>query len=103
VRADDGLALSSRNNYLAPEQRAEAPRLHRKLQQMAQAIRSGGRDFAGLETNLSAELTAHGWRVDYVSVRGQNTLAPASPENGPWVALAAAHLGNTRLIDNIEI
>jgi pantoate--beta-alanine ligase len=103
VRAADGLALSSRNGYLTPEQRAEAPRLYRTLQQIAQAIHSGANDFPALEAEAAADLLAHGWGVDYVSVRGQDTLAPVVPENGPWVVMAAAHLGNTRLIDNIEI
>ena len=103
TRADDGLALSSRNGYLAPEERAEAPRLFGSLQHIAQALRSGGRDFSALEAAAAADLAAHGWRVDYVSVRVQATLAPARPEDRMLVVLAAAHLGQTRLIDNVEV
>jgi len=103
TRAADGLALSSRNGYLTPEERAEAPRLYRSLQHIAQALRSGARDFSALEAAASADLSAHGWRVDYASVRAQATLAPARPEDRLLAVLAAAHLGQTRLIDNVEV
>ena len=103
VRADDGLALSSRNGYLSPKERAEAPRLYRLLNQIRQAILAGDRDFSALENSAVAELTAAGWKTDYVAIRQQADLAPAQAENPPWVVLAASRLGNTRLIDNIEI
>ena len=103
VRADDGLALSSRNGYLSPEERAEAPRLYRLLNQIRQAILAGDRDFSALENSAIAELTAAGWKTDYVAIRQQADLAPAQAENPPWVVLAASRLGNTRLIDNIEV
>jgi pantoate--beta-alanine ligase len=103
VRADDGLALSSRNGYLSPEERAEAPRLYRLLNQIREAILAGDRDFSALENSAVAELTAAGWKTDYVAIRQQADLAPAQAENPPWVVLAASRLGNTRLIDNIEI
>jgi len=103
TRAADGLALSSRNGYLTPDERAEAPRLYRSLQHIAQALCSGARDFPALEAAAAADLAAHGWRVDYVSVRAQATLAPACPEDRLLAVLAAAHLGPTRLIDNVEI
>lgn len=104
VRADDGLALSSRNGYLSAAERAEAPRLHRCLTRVAEAVRAGNRDFAALEAAASAELTAHGWQPDYVAVRRRNDLqSPPADETTPLVVLAAARLGNTRLIDNLEI
>jgi pantoate--beta-alanine ligase len=103
VRADDGLALSSRNGYLSPEERAEAPRLYRLLNQIRQAILAGDRNFSALENSAIAELTAAGWKTDYVAIRQQADLAPAQAENPPWVVLAASRLGNTRLIDNIEV
>jgi pantoate--beta-alanine ligase len=103
VRADDGLALSSRNGYLSPKERAEAPRLYRLLNQIRQAILAGDRDFSALENSAVAELTAAGWKTDYVAIRQQADLAPAQAENPPWVVLAASRLGNTRLIDNIEV
>ena len=103
VRADDGLALSSRNGYLSPEERAEAPRLYRLLNQIRQAILAGDRNFSALENSAIAELAAAGWKTDYVAIRQQADLAPAQAENPPWVVLAASRLGNTRLIDNIEV
>ncbi len=106
ARADDGLALSSRNGYLSPEERAEAVQLSRTLQAVAQAVREGQRDFAALETQAMDSLRARGWQPDYVTVRRQADLQP--PGKGslaaqPLVALAAARLGATRLIDNLEL
>lgn len=102
-RADDGLALSSRNGYLSPAERSEAPRLYRVLTQLRDAVRAGARDYAALEREASGELDRHGWRTDYVAVRQQTDLQV--PQNGktPLVVLAASRLGSTRLIDNIEI
>ncbi len=101
-RAEDGLALSSRNGYLASEERAEAPRLYRVLRAAAQQIDAGNRDFARIEQNAAAELARHGWQVDYVAVRSRSTLLPPQENEAELVVLAAAHLGCTRLIDNIE-
>ncbi len=101
-RAEDGLALSSRNGYLETAERAEAPRLSRVLHAAVQQIESGYRDFAQIERTATEELTRHGWRVDYVAVRSQATLLPPRADEAGLVVLAAAHLGRTRLIDNIE-
>jgi pantoate--beta-alanine ligase len=104
VRAADGLALSSRNGYLGAGERAEAPRLHRCLTGIAQAIRGGDRDFARLEAAAVAELRSHGWAPDYIAVRKRIDLqSPPTDPATPLVVLAAARLGNTRLIDNLEI
>jgi len=104
VRAADGLALSSRNGYLSAAERAEAPRLYRCLTQVAQAVRAGSQDYARLETGVVAELRAHGWAPDYVAVRKRIDLqSPPTDAATPLVVLAAARLGNTRLIDNLEI
>jgi pantoate--beta-alanine ligase len=103
VRAEDGLALSSRNGYLSPEERAEAPRLYRALQDLGARVAAGERDFAKLEAEARTELESRGWRVDYVSVRDPDTLLAPTPEASALVLLAAAHLGNTRLIDNLEV
>ncbi len=106
VRAADGLALSSRNQYLTPTERAEAPRLYKVLHGLRDRILGGGKDIAGIEGEARAELGANGWKVDYVSVRRQRDLkAPEAAEVGtePLVVLAAAKLGGTRLIDNLEI
>jgi len=104
VRADDGLALSSRNGYLSPGERAEAPRLHRLLQRIATAVAAGDADFARLEADAAAELDRNGWRTDYVALRRQSDLQPPrNPDDGPLVVLAASRLGSARLIDNVEI
>lgn len=103
VRAEDGLALSSRNGYLSPEERTEAPRLFRELSRICDAVRSGDHDFLKLETDAMAALEAHGWVPDYIAVRRRADLQPPSQEDDPLVVLAAARLGRTRLIDNLEI
>jgi len=103
VRADDGLALSSRNGYLSAEERAEAPRLHRHLVHIRDAIRAGNHDFLALETEAMADLHAHGWQPDYITVRRCADLQPPVHEDDPLVVLAAAKLGQTRLIDNVEV
>lgn len=103
VRADDGLALSSRNQYLSGAERSEATFLCRTLQGTRQAILQGGRDFEQLQQQAVEALTARGWRVDYVAVRNQSDLQPASSLQREWVILAAASLGNTRLLDNVEV
>lgn len=102
-RADDGLALSSRNGYLSQAERAEAPRLYRLLNDSAAAIQSGQHDFAAIESHAARQLTENGWHVDYVSIRSQTTLLAPSPGETGLVILAAARLGKTRLIDNIEL
>lgn len=103
VRSQDGLALSSRNQYLDGAQRAEAPQLHAELQEIAGAMRAGNRDFAALQRQAIENLEARGWRVDYVSIRERQTLAIPGPNGQDWVVLAAARLGSTRLLDNIEV
>ena len=106
-RAEDGLALSSRNGYLSSEERAEAPVLYRQLNGVAEAMRAGSRDTAAVERQAMDFLAARGWKPDYVSIRKRIDLqAPgmADLEAGtPLVVLAAAKLGSTRLIDNLEI
>jgi pantoate--beta-alanine ligase len=102
VRAPDGLALSSRNNYLTPDERAEAPRLYRTLREAQRQIRQGAHDYQRIELEAMADLAHHGWRPDYVAVRRQSDLQPAE-NGGALVVLAAARLGNTRLIDNVEV
>lgn len=102
-RADDGLALSSRNRYLSPTERAEAARLHEALQQVRVAVEGGDRNFEALEFAADALLARHGWHVDYVVVRSRRTLTQPGPDERELVVLGAAKLGNTRLIDNLEI
>lgn len=103
VRADDGLALSSRNGYLSAIERAEAPRLYRELVRVCDAVRAGNHDFLKLETDAMAALRQHGWAPDYIAVRRRLDLQPPFSEGDPLVVLAAARLGRTRLIDNLEI
>jgi pantoate--beta-alanine ligase len=107
VRADDGLALASRNAYLAPAERAEAPRLYRTLRGIADAIAGGRTDYANLEAAGRAELARAGWSVDYIAVRNGLGLRIPHPEGfdhpNLLIVLGAAKLGNTRLIDNVDV
>ena len=101
VRAADGLALSSRNQYLGENERAEAPFLYRLLQELRLSILHGERNYERMQ-NLAVEvLAARGWRADYVEVRNMCDLQPACSEQ--LVILAAARLGKTRLLDNVEV
>ena len=107
VRANDGLALSSRNGYLSQDERAEATALARALRAIAAALREGARDVAAIEAAQVAELDARGWQTDYLTVRRRADLLPPTADDlamkAPLVALAASRLGKTRLIDNLEI
>ena len=101
VREADGLAMSSRNGYLQPSQRLEAPRLYKALQQVGQAAQSGRRDFEAIQQQTAQYLTQLGWIVDYIEIRSANTLLAPAAEERELVVLGAAKLGKTRLIDNI--
>jgi pantoate--beta-alanine ligase len=108
VRAADGLALSSRNQYLSAEERGKAVFLYQTLKQTQQAMLRGDFDIERLEKQAVEALQERGWTVDYVAVRNQSDLQPAgTPVKGnaqqELVILAAARLGNTRLLDNIEV
>ena len=108
VRAADGLALSSRNQYLSADERAEAIFLYQTLQGMRSAILQGERDFERLQLQAVEALTTRGWLVDYVAVRKQTDLLPVTSAEydqaqHDLVILAAAKLGNTRLLDNVEV
>jgi len=106
-RAEDGLALSSRNTYLSESERNEAPTLYAELQAVAQAVRDGNLDISMLEKKSMQRLSSRGWNPDYVSIRKRINLQPPTPEdlaqNEPLIVLTAAKLGATRLIDNLEI
>ncbi len=106
-RAEDGLALSSRNSYLTKAERQEAPQLYSLMQQMADEMRNGHLDISVLEAQARQTLQTRGWKPDYISIRKQINLQPPTAgdlaQGEPLVVLAAAKLGNTRLIDNLEI
>lgn len=95
MREPDGLAMSSRNSYLSAAERAEAPRLYRMLTDVQQGRRSC--------EDAVASLASAGWKPDYLEIRRRSDLMPATREPGSTVVLAAARLGGTRLIDNLEI
>jgi pantoate--beta-alanine ligase len=107
VRAEDGLALASRNSYLTPSERAEAPRLYRTLRWVADEIAAGRHDYANLEAQARAELARHGWKVDYLVIRHGLALRIPHPEGydhpNLLIVLGAATLGTTRLIDNVDV
>ena len=104
-RADDGLALSSRNGYLSPGERQAAVQLSQALRQLANAAVAAGADLAAqlpqLEAQALAALAAHGWKPDYLTVRRREDLQPPAAGDA-LVALGAARMGTTRLIDNLE-
>lgn len=103
IRADDGLALSSRNGFLSSTERTQASALYGVLREMSVAIKTGEGNFSHLETSARATLTDLGWRMDYISVRNANDLTPATADNKGLVIVAAGWVGKTRLIDNIEV
>ncbi len=107
IRATDGLALSSRNGYLSPDERTAAIALPRALLAAAAALREGARDVAAVEQAQLAALVAGGWQPDYIAIRRRTDLLPPTGADlaarVPLVALGAARLGRTRLIDNLEV
>jgi pantoate--beta-alanine ligase len=102
MRAEDGLALSSRNGYLDAAQRVEAVTLSRTLEAVAAEVARGRRDWPPMEEAAMQSLAARGWKPDYVTIRRRSDLA-APGEGDTLVVLAAAKLGSTRLIDNLEL
>jgi pantoate--beta-alanine ligase len=103
VRAADGLALSSRNNYLNAAERAEAPSLYRVLRGVADALALGRRDYPALEADARAELSARGWKPDYVAIREEAGFGvPQQDAARRLIVVGAATLGTTRLIDNVD-
>lgn len=103
IRAPDGLALSSRNQYLDTLQRTEACHLYQTLKNIKEAIQAGQNNFSLLEKNAVENLSKRGWKIDYISILNQATLSPAQETDNKLVVLAAARIGQTRLIDNVEI
>jgi pantoate--beta-alanine ligase len=101
VREADGLALSSRNQYLSAQERATASLLQRSLREVADQVRAGNGDYARLESAAVARLRAGGFLPDYVCIRDAVTLQPLATGESHGVVLAAARLGRARLIDNV--
>ena len=103
VRAADGLALSSRNGYLTPAERTEAPRLYSLLKDARKRITEGERNFQRIELEAMTLLAQNGWVPQYISIRRRSDLQVPTAADRELVVLAAAYLGKTRLIDNIEL
>ena len=103
VRAPDGLALSSRNQYLNSTQREEACNLYQALLQIKHEIISGRRDYPVLQETATKTLVKRGWKVDYIRIQKRSSLTPAHIDDTDLVILGAAWLDKTRLIDNLEI
>jgi pantoate--beta-alanine ligase len=103
VRNDDGLAMSSRNNYLSDEERAIAPVLYQTLTYVGQELQSGRRNFEELETLAGERLAAAGFKVDYFAIRRALNLEVPDRDCDDLVVLTAAQLGGARLIDNIVV
>jgi pantoate--beta-alanine ligase len=101
VREADGLAMSSRNQYLSADERVRAPSIHRSLLAMRDAAIAGSAD-AVVEAEATRRLRQDGFEVDYSVIRRPDLTPPTQGEAGPRVALIAARLGRTRLIDNLE-
>lgn len=104
TRSEDGLALSSRNQYLTEKERLIAPRLYQTLLSIADRLKDGDRQYTALTEQASRSLLASGFQsIDYVDIRHPVSLAPSQKEDTSWVVLIAAHLGKTRLIDNLLV
>ena len=102
ARAADGLALSSRNGYLSQSERVEAPRLHQTLLWVKSQILTGMPDIVAIEAEAEKQLQQNQWQTDYIAVRKQSDLQSPRLSDRELVVLAAARLGTTRLIDNLE-
>jgi pantoate--beta-alanine ligase len=103
TRAADGLALSSRNQYLTAEERTEAVFLSQTLRELKENLIAGGKGYVALEQKAVEALAKQGWQVEYVAVRNQADLGIPAQGERKLVVLAAARLGKTRLIDNLEV
>lgn len=102
VREADGLAMSSRNQYLTPEERKLAPRIYEELTRAASRLQAGERAFAVIENDAMQALGRAGFRPEYFSIRKADDLQPATPDSRDLVILTAARLGKARLIDNVR-
>ena len=103
VRAQDGLALSSRNGYLSASERKEAPQLYQALTRARDELTAGKRDYQRIELEAMAHLAGRGWKPDYIAIRRQADLQGPDTHDRDLVIVAAARIGMTRLIDNLEL
>ena len=103
VREADGLAMSSRNGFLTEDERARASLLYRLLSETIDAIKSGNTEFAALADRANERLKDSGFQPDYFDIANSDTLEPAAPDDKHITVLAAARLGQTRLIDNLSL
>jgi pantoate--beta-alanine ligase len=103
TREPDGLAMSSRNRYLGPEERAKAPVIFAQLEAARRALEAGERDYARLESRGMQALTDAGFRPDYFEIRDAASLDPPAPDAAELVVLTAARIGRARLIDNVRV
>ena len=103
VREPDGLAMSSRNQYLTDEERKKAPLIHQLLRSAVERLQAGDRDFAATERKALETLVGSGFRPDYFSVRRADDLGSPDSATGHLVVLVAARLGRARLIDNLQL
>lgn len=103
VREASGLALSSRNGYLTPEQKALAPLLYQTIKSIGEALAAGEQDFKRLTQAGKQQLQEAGFQPDYLAVANATSLRPATKEDSHLVVLVAASLGSTRLIDNLRV
>ena len=103
IREHNGLAMSSRNSFLSVDQKNTAAQLQQELNAIKLQIQHGSTDFNALILAATERLQPSGWLVDYISVRSALSLAPATTQDQSLVILAAAKLGNTRLIDNVDL
>ena len=102
-RAEDGLALSSRNQYLTDEERGVAPQIYATLKKIGEGLQAGKRDYPQMEQQALDELAGFGMKPDYVSVRRAENLAEPDRDTDELIILAAARLGESRLIDNLAV
>jgi pantoate--beta-alanine ligase len=103
VRDSDGLAMSSRNQYLSPTERQTAPRIYQTLLAAANRLKAGDTEFASIERTGVAALEQAGMKPDYFSIRRAQDLGAPAPDTRHLVVLTAARLGKARLIDNVQI
>ena len=103
LREEDGLAMSSRNQYLTEAERKQAPLLYRTLQESARRLQQGSAEFAAVEAHALQALEAGGFRPEYFSIRRREDLGKATPGESELIILVAAWLGSARLIDNLQL